>query len=300
MRPKALEVLRHLDGEMPLSQVAVRAGLTPEGTSRAVAELAGLGLVTKQREGVRIVIAPAPQPALEALRLELARFPDLDIADTLRGRRAALLAGVGFAKPVALRRIVGLSKGAAEAAFKSFLQKGVLRLDHKTKYRVSDGHLPLQAFCQALCDLETRAWLDRAGLRAARILWTRANEAVVALEGGKGVPRGMKPAAYTAAANTVLFISRDSYFIRSLRRQSWGDTLLQCLLVPPRTRLTRAHATIMYARRRARDLEGLARWYGLAPEAARIRAFVDEGADDPAILPRGDVREIAAEYGVVV
>src|SRR5258706_692202 len=301
MRPKALQVLVALDGEMPLATLARDTGLSTDGASRAVRELEGLALASRRRSGIQVLVRPLPHPARDPMRLEFSRFPELDLARAVRGRRADLLAGIGFARPAFLRRAVGLSKGAAGAAFKVFKGLGLLRLDDETKYRVSDGHRPLQAFCQAICDMETRRWMDHVGLKDGRVLWSRGSEALVAVPDGATPTGDLKAAAYTAAAaRGVAFLGRDRYYIRSKRRQVWPDALLQCLLVPPRTRLSRTHAIVMYAAKRRQPLAPLARWYGVEEEAGRILAFVDAGRDDPLVLPRGDVLEIAERYGVSV
>jgi hypothetical protein len=186
---------------------------------------------TKRRRGHPLVVTPGNHPALDALRIELDRFPDVDLAAVAHGARAALLAGIGFARPPSLREVVGVSKGGWKAALDSFREWGLLRLDAATKYRISDGHRPLQVFCHAVCDLETRKALEALRLVGPRVLWTRSNEAFVAYRGERSRAPSLKNAGYTAAASKGLaFISRDRYAMFSQRAQTWGDTVLQCLL----------------------------------------------------------------------
>lgn len=299
MKPNALKILAALEGPASLAELARIAGVPLPNASIAVKELAASGFVRKSREGKSVVVDPLPFPSQMALRDELKRHPRLRLAPVARGRRAAIVAGLGFAAPAFLRRATGFSASAMGAIVARLDRFGLLQNDTKLRLTIADEHAGLRTFCQEVCDRELALELRRVAPPGTRVLWSRSAEALVAWAGGGKLPRPYKPAAYEAAARKGIgFHAGETYAIRSLRTQTWADTVLQTLLVPPGGPLNRSHAAIMAAHHRIEKLPQLARWYGLEESGARLRAFLRGAPEDPMFLPRADIEDLAAEAGV--
>ena len=301
MRPNALRALAALDGPKSLSGLARAARLPLASASRAASELEGLGFVVKQREGVSVRIAPASFGSFMALRNELVRHPRLDLSRAVHGKRAAVVAGLGAARPGFLRAVAGLSRSSWSSVVRDLDRYGLLSHDRELEVELSPGHEGLREFCQEVCDAEGAAgWVTR-GLGGARRLWSRSVEQLLAIPQRAPLPPGFAAGAYTAAAaEGIAFLSGEKFAFRSIREPTWGDVVLQCMLVPPHNRLSGSHAAIMLAARRGERMEALARWYGLQEAYRAVRRFVDGGDGGRWLLPRAEVRAIATRYGVKV
>lgn len=301
MKPNALKALAVLEGRTPLPQLARTAGLPSASASRAVTELEALGFARKRRRGLAVDVEPLPFYSFMDLRDELARHPRLDLAAVARGRRAGVVAGFGHGPTALLREVTGFTPAAMRTLVKDLDRFGVLLSDDDLGVSIAPGHRGLQAFCQDICDHENALDLKLKRLPNAHVLWSRSVDSFLALPPASKPPAYLRPAAYTAAAKRgIAFLSGERYYIRSRRRQTWADTVLQCLLVVPRDRLSLTHAAIMVAHRNPGDMKLLARWYGVADVAARVSTFVRSGGEDAALLPRSEVKDIAQDYGVVV
>jgi hypothetical protein len=312
-----------LETPLRLREVAERSSLTQGASSKLLAKLRSLGLAEKPaKRNAPIVRSGTPHATLLARLLgELPRLPwDRLLVESALPVLAVLATDRPEQAPLAgkhpqwtfpefetswwtsgeIASAAGRSQGIVIRRLKELAEWGILR--HRgRRYSLHPRHTLLREFVTSFWRHQNQRLVGGLAPGGA-IVWQRGPEFIVRSDAPVADPSCQAAGPSALAEFGLPLASRDFHSIRTSRELTAGDQVILTLLCDPGSRSTIMYACLLYAKERPHDILIAGRRYGLPGPALRIRDYVASGGSSgggPPLPKWSDLREVAAEYGVV-